>query len=152
VIKGEDFVTVPVYTATASAGPGSRNDTDEVERHLLFRRDLMRGLNVSLGHSRLLRAKGDSMHRVIDDGDLMMIDSPRNELPLSSERRRRSIRVIRDDKDGDIRVKWLDRAEGSTIVVSSEDGRAHPPKALRANNGNHHSLVGHVVWWGRSER
>jgi len=151
-IDGDEFVTIPLYAATASAGPGSRNDTEEVERHLMFRRDWMRGLNVSLDHARLLRARGDSMHPVIHDGDLIMIDTSRNQVPLTSERRRRSIWVIRDDRDGDIRVKWLDRPEGSTIIVSSQDADTHPPKVLRAMDGNHHSLVGQVVWWGHSER
>jgi len=127
-INGDDFATIPLYTATASAGPGSRNDTEEVERHLMFRRDWMRGLNVSLDHAKLLRARGDSMHPVIHDGDLMMIDTSRNRVPLTSERRRRSIWVIRDDQDGDIRVKWLDRPEGSTIIVSSQDADTHPPQ------------------------
>ena len=75
----DDFVKLPLYDITASAGSGAWNDSARIKSHLAFRRDWLHslGVNPESDELGLVSASGDSMPRSAPNGAVVMIQSLR---------------------------------------------------------------------------
>ena len=133
-----DLRAVPIIDVTAAAGDGSFNEHEQRLGVMYFPdRDLRRyGTYDKL---RLLRARGDSMHPEIRDGDLVMFD-------LGATDYRSGVMVI--NRDGLLIIKRLEMIGASTARLLS-DNRAYDPIDVDLST-DQLTIVGRVVWAGKA--
>lgn len=142
-----EFAHIPLHAALLAAGGGHENQSEEVIEYLAFRRDWLRRLGVSPSNAALARASGDSMHPCICDGDMVLIDRAKTDLPLRrpvNRRGRSPIFAFLDD--GHARIKRVERTDDGQVILAS-DNPEYPPEFARIENL---SIIGKVLWWGHT--
>lgn len=146
-----DLEMIRRFDVVASAGDG-REVKDELEREpLAFRRDWLIRQGIRPADAVLIEAQGSSMEPVIHDGDLVMVDTSRTEVPIlrKGRRARRAMYwVVRDG--GDLRVKDVERTDEKTFVLTSENTFAHRPEVITLDAATDFEVIGRVVWWGHT--
>lgn len=147
------FARLPLYDADLAAGVGRLNDHEEIIGSLAFRRDWLRRIGVSPGNAVLARVHGDSMLPSIHEGDLVLIDRSRRDIPVrrrdSRDRRRPPIYALRDD--GKARVKRIERPEEDLIMLIS-DNPAFAPDLVKGPDIAMMDIIGKVMWWGHTNK
>lgn len=147
-IDDTDFAQVPVYEAALAAGCGVFNQSEEMVGHLAFRRAWLHKIGVSVANAVLARAEGESMSPTIHDGDMMLIDRSRAELPKvprgQKDKRPAPVYAILDE--GVARVKRIEIVPGGTIALLS-DNPSFVPEFRPAGSV---SVIGRVVWWAHA--
>ncbi|MDO7843353.1 S24 family peptidase [Sphingomonas immobilis] len=125
----------------ASAGPGALADDDLRTGSAHFDAGLLARLGVQPGAAAEIRASGESMAPLIQDGDLMLVDERDRRVGTAS-----GVYVLR--LDGALMVKRLSR-DGPLIRIQSDNPAAPPiaPRDLREME-----VIGRVVWLSRSLR
>ena len=134
-----DIIAVRRLDAVASAGPGGLADDDRVLGQARFERAFLDRLGVRAASVSILRARGDSMLPLIEDGDELLIDE--------ADRRpgaREGVFVIR--MDGGLMVKSVEQAAGGMICVASRNP-AYPLQRVRQREVD---VIGRVVWLSRA--
>ena len=135
-----NIVKVLFYTSVkASAGNGSNiPEYSDKEAMYFDKRWLRTILGVNENNVSLINAEGDSMYPLINDGDLLMVDTSIKEI-LNNK-----VFVIFDE--GSYRVKRLRQDFNGDIYLIS-DNKQYPPEKVT------HSLeiIGKVVWNGSKE-
>lgn len=157
-INDPDYALVSTYPIAASAGPGATVEDASPDGALAFRKDWLSRKGISLDNAALLRARGYSMHPVISDGDLLMLDLSRNALSDVRLRADSSTRTTRNydrsifvvDLDGSLLVKGLVRVGENRMHLISENAIDYPFIELRGAEMNQLRIIGRVVWWGHS--
>jgi phage repressor protein C with HTH and peptisase S24 domain len=136
----EDFVLIPQYQVSASAGPGALPDDERPAASIAFQAGFVRDLsNSALGSLAVLTVEGDSMFPTLANGDQILIDT---EDRLSF---RDGIYVLRVDDA--LMVKRLSLNPATRRLTIRSDNDAYPtwpdcdPAAV--------SVIGRVVWVGR---
>jgi phage repressor protein C with HTH and peptisase S24 domain len=146
----KSFAHIPVHEAGLSAGAGAENGTEHIVDFLAFRRDWLRKIGVSPSNAVLARACGDSMQPCIWDGDLVLIDRSRAEVPVrmpgSVTRSRSPIYAVLDD--GRARLKRIERPEDGQVILLS-DNPDFPPEFAKIETL---SIIGKVLWWGHTNK
>lgn len=148
-LEDEDFAKIPLHDALLAAGQGSENLTEEVVDYLAFQREWLRKIGVAPSNAVLARARGDSMQPCIWDGDIVLIDRSRTEIPvrkIGSGRGRSPIFALLDD--GQARIKRIERPEEGQVMLLS-DNPDHPPQFAKIETL---SIIGKVLWWGHTNR
>lgn len=145
-----DFAQVPLHEAALAAGSGAENGTERVVDYLAFRRDWLRKIGVAPSNAVLARAWGDSMQPCIWDGDMVLIDRARAEVPVrmpgSATRSRSPIYAVLDE--GRARLKRIERPEDGQVILLS-DNPDYPPEFAKIESL---SIIGKVLWWGHTNR
>jgi SOS-response transcriptional repressor LexA len=145
-----DFAQVPLHEAALAAGSGAENGTERVVDYLAFRRDWLRKIGVAPSNAVLARAWGDSMQPCIWDGDMVLIDRARADVPVrvpgSVARSRSPIYAVLDE--GRARLKRIERPEDGQVILLS-DNPDYPPEFARIESL---SIIGKVLWWGHTNR
>ncbi|OYU38643.1 MAG: hypothetical protein CFE33_15240 [Pseudorhodobacter sp. PARRP1] len=154
-LNGADYIHVPLHDAALSAGPGAENGGRNVIDHLAFRRDWMRRIGISPTSACLARIDRDSMVPTLFPGDIVLIDTSRTEVPVhrNSKGSYRRASIYAFVEDGQARVKRIERAEPSAIILLS-DNPDYPPE-LRTGaqiEALQMSIIGKVVWWGHTSK
>lgn len=149
-VDGADYARIPVHEAELAAGNGANVEGEAIIDHLAFRRDWLTRIGVSASTACLARVRGDSMQPTIWAGDMILIDTARQLLPVRrrdpKDQRRPSIYALRDGDE--TRVKRAERpAEDLFLLVS--DNPDYPPE-LRA--AQEITILGKVAWWGHTVR
>lgn len=136
-----EYVYIPRFDVTASAGPGRWPDREIVLDHMAFRRDwVRRALGTDPSHLVLITATGDSMEPTIRSGDLLLIDT--------------SVDRLRDDaiyvivRGGQLVVKRLQRLFAGAVVVHS-DNPAYRDEQLDDGDLQQLKIAGRVRWIAR---
>jgi len=136
---GEEFSMIRRYDVMASAGPGRVAESEDVVGQIAFSRRwlLQRGLSADL--CGLICADGDSMHPLIPDGALLLVD-------FRPETVVRGVYVVR--LHDDVLVKRLTAAEGgpSRIVMSSANPN-YPDRIIYGSELDDLHIIGRVAWW-----
>ncbi len=146
----EDFAKIPLHAALLAAGDGRENGNEEIVDYLAFRRDWLRRVGVAPGNAALARVDGESMQPSIWDGDMVMIDRSRIEVPVrarATESRQRSP-VYALLEDGKARVKRIERPTEEQLVLISDNPEYAPQFVSPAEI----TVIGKVVWWGHTVR
>lgn len=137
-----NFVLVPRYDLSASAGPGAFADQERVVDHLAFSREWVRRvLGVDPRQLVLITAIGDSMLPTIQAGDLLLVD--------------RSVQEFRDDAiyvvsiEGHLMVKRIQRFFGGAVVVKSDNKAAYVEQTLAPAEAAQVFVAGRLRWIGR---
>lgn len=137
-----EYAYLPLYDVRAAAGHGRYNDQEQVKCELAFRLDWIHNeLHANPAHLHLIYASGESMQGLINDGDIVMVDTS-HDGTISAD----GIYVIRL---GDaILVKRIQRLPGNRVRISSENPAyasfdvdlTAPPDDLE--------VIGRAVWHG----
>lgn len=150
VADPDQFAKIPVHAAFLAAGNGSENGTEHIIDFLAFRRDWLRRIGVAPCNAALAKIDGDSMQPSIWDGDLVMIDRARREVPVrqrSVETKFRSpVYALLDD--GRAKVKRIERPQEDQVILLS-DNPDYAPQVVPASQID---IIGKVVWWGHTSK
>lgn len=144
-----EFAHVPLHAAKLAAGHGIANVAEDVIEYLAFRRDWLRRLGVAPSNAVLARASGDSMLPCVSDGDMVLIDRSKTEVPVRSQtakRGRSPVYAFLDD--GQARIKRIERPDDGQVILLS-DNPEYPPEFAKIENL---SIIGKVLWWGHTNR
>lgn len=134
----DDFVTVPLYEPTASAGPGDVVEGEAVLGQVAFRRAWLRRHGVAPDQAALFRVRGHSMAPTIPDRAVVLVDRAARQL------RDRRVYVLRQDDA--LFLKRL-RRDRRGLIIASSDNPAIDPFLLDPSLGDA-PLVGEVRWFG----
>lgn len=146
--QGDDFARVPVHDAFLAAGDGFANSIEGAVGYLAFKRTWLRRIGVPASVAVLVRAIGDSMAPTIHDGDMLLIDRSRSELPtrLRDSKDSRPAQIFAFLDDGAARVKRIEPAPGNSLALLS-DNPAFAPEFRPLSSI---SIIGRVMWWGHT--
>jgi len=138
----DEFVFVPEYNVTASAGHGAEIPPEEVVRVLAVRQDwVRREVGANPQDLVVVAVRGESMEPAIRAGDLIMVD--RAETTPASE----GLYVIR--VGGALMVKRVQPLPGGALELISDHPAYKPVTLRREDLGADSAVVGRVVWVGR---
>jgi len=113
------FVSVRRYDVSASAGPGLDVLTENELMPIPFPVEWLSQNGLAAEQAAIIHVTGDSMSPVLNDGDLVLIDT-QVEHVISGK-----CYVIRIDNE--LLVKYLQNLPGNEIQISSENHKAYPP-------------------------
>lgn len=125
---------VPRYSVRASAGPGNHVYDEEVTHTFAFRRDWLQKKGLKPENLSIISVQGDSMSGVLEDGDLVLLDTSDIEIKSGNAY------VVRID--GELVVKYLQRLPGDKLQLSSHNQK-YPP--FTVDGAVNVDVVGRVV-------
>lgn len=147
-IDGADYTHIPLHEAFLSAGPGAVNGDVAIIDHLVFRHEWLRKIGLKPEHAAMARISGDSMAPGIHDGDLVLIDTSKREVPTARMSKNPSdLPIFAFMQNDEARVKRLERQEPSALVLYS-DNHAFRPEVLLNPAVHSINILGQVVWSG----
>ena len=137
----EEFVFIPRYNLRAAAGHGAAIAGEKPIFTMAFRRYWIDNyLRIAAEDLSVLSVKGDSMHGVLNDHDVILVNHA-DTSPTSG------LYVLR--VDGDLIVKRVQKLPGGRLEVRSAN-EAYGPFEIDLNNTKgDFSVIGRVVWFGR---
>jgi phage repressor protein C with HTH and peptisase S24 domain len=139
LLPADEYVLVPRYDVTASAGPGALVQSEQVVDHLAFKRDWVKRLGLEAGQLALITAKGDSMEPTIRDGYLLLVDLRQHQATADA------IYILRFDHE--LIAKRLQRLFTGEVKIKS-DNPAYDEQLVPVDQVNKLNIVGKVVWGG----
>ena len=136
----EEYILIPSYHISVSAGHGSLNDETSVTHQLAFRRNWInhRGLNPS--NLAIVFAKGDSMEPTIHNSNTLLVDL--SDTSLSDG----SIFVLRVGEN--LFAKRLQQHFDGTVELLS-DNKEYKAKVVQPDELEQLAIIGKVVWIGK---
>ena len=152
-LDGADYAHIPLHDAMLAAGAGCANATEQVIDQLAFRRDWLKKVGVTASTARLARVQGDSMQPTLWPGDMILIDTTRNEpliRPKDMKDQRRSPAYAVIDK-GEARVKRIERPSPDQLMLIS-DNPDYAPELRQGKDLMDIKIIGKVIWWGHTAR
>lgn len=144
-LAGEDYVLVPVYDASASAGSGCINDDAEPVHNHFYRAQWLRNVTSSKPDQlAVIRVSGDSMWDTLHHGDHVLVDRS------VSRVRSDGIYVIQliGDADDEIMVKRCQRDAASRTLTIISDNPRYPARSGVQDASLR--VIGRVIWLGRN--
>lgn len=148
-LEASSYARIPLHSAWLSAGPGVSNGDVAIIDHLVFREEWLRKIEVKPETAAMARISGDSMAPGIRDGDLVMIDTSKREVPVRKRLRRPDqLPIFAFMQDSEARVKRLERLPKERIIVLYSDNKDIPPEVVAASEVATLNILGQVVWSG----
>lgn len=139
-IGPDAFALVPVYDASASAGPG-RIGGDVVVSRIAFRLDWLQSVTrARIEDLAVIKVDGDSMEPTLRHGDTVLIDRTQTNLVG-----REGIYVIRVDDC--LQVKRVAANPVERRLTLGSDNAAYP--SFRDIRPQDVDVIGRVIWLGR---
>ena len=137
----DEFVFVPRYNVSASAGYGALNDDESPMFTVSFRRYwVVNHLKADPRKLSVISVSGDSMMGVLNDKDIILVNHEDRDP-------REGIYVIR--LDSQLFVKMVQRLPGSQLRISSTNPAFEPFIIELDNIPSDFDVIGKVVWYGR---
>lgn len=137
----KDFVLVPRFDISASAGTGEWVEDERVVDHLAFRRDwVRRSLGVDPAQLALISATGDSMEPTIRAGDLLLVHTGIDRFQDDA------IYVV--SMANRILVKRVQCFFNGAVIVRS-DNPSYVEQTLSPEDAEQIRVNGRVVWIAR---
>lgn len=138
-----EFARVPSLDAEPAAGAGAETSAVAVENMLAFPQWMLRKLAPPGAKLSFMRAKGDSMSPLFEDGALLLVNE--NDARLKQDSGARP-HVYVFQQDGGLRVKRLRLKPNGDVIVAS-DNPVYDPEFLRAAEARRLKPLGRVIWW-----
>ncbi len=136
-----DFVFVPKYDVSASAGHGSVVHSEQIVDHLAFKKVWIKStLGCSEKDLALITVKGDSMEPTLSSEDLILVNLQRNQITDNA------VYVLQ--YDGSLLVKRIQRLMNGSVIIKS-DNPEYRTEELSADQVGLLRVLGVVVWYGR---
>lgn len=139
ILSADEYVLVPRYDVTASAGPGALVASEQVVDHLAFKREWIKRLGLEAGKLALITAKGDSMEPTVRDGYLLLVDLRQRQAHQDA------IYILRFDSE--LIAKRLQRMFDGSVKIKS-DNPAYDEQLVPVDQVAKLNIVGKVVWGG----
>ncbi|GJL33209.1 repressor [Enterobacter hormaechei] len=137
----DEFVFVPRYNVSASAGYGALNDDESPMFTVSFRRYwVVNHLKADPRKLSVISVTGDSMMGILNDKDIILVNH-------ADRDPREGIYVIR--LDSQLLVKMVQRLPGSQLRISSTNPAFEPFIIELDNIPSDFDVIGKVVWYGR---
>jgi len=138
---GDSWALLPVYDATASAGPGQLIDREAITHRIAFREEWIRMVSKApLDQLAVISVDGDSMEPTLRTGDTVLIDFRQNQ-PGDKD----GIYVIRTGNG--LQVKRVQVELGKGLITVRSDNPAY--EAQPHLNPDDIHVIGRVIWLGR---
>jgi len=138
---GDTWALLPVYDATASAGPGQMIGREAVVHRIAFREEWIRTVSKApLDQLAVISVDGDSMEPTLRPGDTVLIDFRQNQ-PGDKD----GIYVIRTGNG--LQVKRVQVELGKQLITVLSDNPAYGPQPHLNPDDIH--VIGRVIWLGR---
>ncbi len=136
-IEGSEFVSVPRYGVSVSAGGGSLVGSEEVLDYMRFRRDwLVTGKGLNPANLLMVNVVGDSMEPTLSEGDMVLVDTVH--APFKSD----GVYIV---QEGDrLWVKRVQYCFGGELTIKS-DNKKYDPWVFREDELNGVRIIGRVV-------
>lgn len=139
-IPGEDMIYVPLVAARLSAGMGSLEVSDAVERRYAFPSSFLHRKG-NPAKMVVMRVEGQSMQPEIMDGDVVLIDQSKTNIRLG--------RIFALSIEEAIYLKRIDLLPGKAILKSVNPD--YPPVEIELTGqlADQMRVIGQVLWVGR---
>lgn len=140
VMEEGDFVPIPAYDVTASAGHGKLIQQENIRYHLCFQRSwLSRATSAPVQELAIIHVEGDSMTPTLSDGDTVLVDL------TESYPRTDGIFVIGYDDHLMVKRLRIDPVRQKLAIISDN------PLYSAVEDIAPHALnvIGKVIWLGR---
>jgi phage repressor protein C with HTH and peptisase S24 domain len=135
-----DYVLIPRFNVSASAGDGAHPDDERAETSFAFQTSFARGIaSGAIEALHAITVEGDSMTPTMSDGDHIMVDTS------DHQRLRDGVYVIRID--GALMVKRLSVNPATRKLSIKSDNPAYP--TWNDCPAESVDIIGRVVWVGR---
>lgn len=135
-----NYVFVPKYEITASAGNGSVIHDESIVDHLAFKHTwITQTLGLDPKNLALIDVRGDSMSPTIDSGDLILLDTRQGESLTEG--------VYAINLNGSLLVKRIRLKLNGDVEVCSDNPRYQTETITRKAAASLH-VVGRVAWHG----
>ncbi len=141
-----EMVRVPDLDARVAAGPGAAVSATAIDRMLAFPVWMLHRLAPPGARLSFMRAKGDSMTPLFNDGALLLVDENDRKPPAAPVDAGESRDIFVFQQADALRVKRLRQKSASELIVMSEN-RAYAPEFLRGSELKRVAVIGRVVWW-----
>lgn len=136
----EDFVFLPVYDVSASAGNGMAVHSEHIIHHAAFRRDWLKHItDAPADKLAVINVAGDSMEPTLHHGDTVLVDM--------TQKYPRADGIYCITNDGELMVKRLQVDFATRTITILSDNIRYP-----AQSGiipDRMQIVGRVIWYGR---
>ena len=133
-----DLVLVNRYDVQVAAGHGAVVQHEDVLGSLAFRREWIQQQGLNARDLALVDVVGDSMEKVLRDGDIVLIDRSQTDIVSGKAY------VIRIGDE--LLVKYLRHLPGGQIQVFSENQTVYPPLTIPEHEiGRELVIIGRVV-------
>lgn len=139
--SNEDIAFIALHDVQASAGPGRFAQDVEIVSSLGFPMPWLSHHGVNPDRASLIFVEGDSMYPTIRSGSVALVNHNRRKVT--------SKRVYAFREGEDLYVKRLEMVETGILLVTS-DNPDHPSRVIRNHDLDAVSIIGEVVWTGRS--
>lgn len=134
-----EYVLVPRYDVTVSAGGGALAESEQVVDHLAFKARWIHAMRLNPANLLLVNTMGDSMYPTIKEGDLLLVDKGQRDVRIDA------IYILRND--GALVAKRLQRLDDGSIRIKS-DNKAYDPQVVPPERVPMLNIIGRVVWGG----
>jgi hypothetical protein len=138
-----EFARIPSLDAEAAAGAGAETSVVAIENMLAFPQWMLRKLAPPGAKLSFMRAQGDSMSPLFNDGALLLVNESDARLKHDTGARPN---VYVFQQEGALRVKRLRLKDNGDVIVAS-DNPAYDPEFHRATEAKRLKLLGRVIWW-----
>jgi len=136
-----EFVLIPRYEVSASAGGGTVIHSEQIVDYLSFKSDWIKnGLGLSVENLALINVKGDSMEPTLSNEDLILVDLRTFKVEDNA------VYVLLFN--GVLLVKRIQRKLDGSVIVAS-DNKIYEPEMVSGDMLETLNVVGRVVWCGR---
>lgn len=135
--RGDDeAVELPLLKDEAATGTPRQVQEKEIDRVLHFPSTLCPHPDKTV----CIRARGDSMSPVLEDGYIVAIDTSEiDRMRLHDQM------VAARDPEGGVTIKWLRKVGTDEMLLAQHTSRRYQPIVLSREPG--WSVVGKVLWW-----
>lgn len=138
-LDGKGFVLIPRYDVKAAAGGGAVVQDEGRMGSLAFQRKFLHSvLRANPADLVVIEAKGDSMSGVVDDGDVILIET--------SEPKLRGSGIYVFLVDDILLVKHLRVRLDGSIEVYGSDPETIPPEVISRDDLKRVRIIGRVIW------
>lgn len=136
----EEFALIPGYHIAVSTGHGELSQSEQVKRHLAFRKKWLRYRGFEISNLAVVFAHGDSMEPTIHNNNTLLVNTADTKLTDGS------IFVLRFGDE--LYAKRLQkRFDGSIELIS--DNKEYSSQIVNADEIEKLNIIGKVVWIGK---
>lgn len=142
-VEAPKYDAVLMLSVNGSCGSGSVVDHEEVDKSLMFPRELLKSKGATAEHCRVIIASGDSMSPTILDGDSVLVD-------LSSTEPQDGNMYAFRRTDQTVSIKRLTQSITGEWTLSSDNPDKRMYKDEPCSSASLHELpiIGRVIWRG----
>ena len=149
----DNFALIRRVEVSASAGGGLVALDGPEGQPIAFRRDWLLKRGVRPDEAFIIQARGESMEPTISDGDLILVDTTRTDLPHRDPKDLRHLRRIHVLRiDGELFVKRLDYRPDQRVLILVSDNLSYGNDTAIGDEVADVAVIGEAIWWGHSAR